>query len=161
MLAIRTILHPTDFSECAAHAYRLAVALSRDYRARLHVVHVITQPDLALLGELLPAEPLRHQRALAAALREIGLSAPGVHVDYQIISDGNAADEIVRAAAEAKADLVVMGTHGRTGLKRVLMGSVAAAVLTRATCPVVTVRGHWFAAAGAGHSQARQPATVG
>lgn len=139
MLAIRTILHPTDFSERSDFAFRLSCSLARDYGARLIILHV-AEPLMAFGGEgvLIPPppvdlEPLRKQ------LHELRPTDPKVRVEHRLVR-GDAATEIVRVAEETHCDAIVLGTHGRTGLGRLLMGSVAEQVLGKASCPVVAVK---------------------
>ncbi len=139
MLAIRTVLHPTDFSERSEFAFRLACSLARDYGARLVVLHV-AEPPTAVAGEgvvmLPPAFDLEPLRERLQQLRPEDLKIP---VEHRLVQ-GDAATEILRVAGEAKCDLIVMGTHGRTGLGRLLMGSVAEQVVRKASCPVLTVK---------------------
>ena len=139
MLAIKTILHPTDFSEPAAFAFRLACTLARDYGSRLVVLHV-AEPPMAFAGEgvlMLPAavdlQPLRER------LQQLRPGDPKVPLDHMLV-EGAAVHEILRVAEETKCDMIVIGTHGRTGLGRLLMGSVAEQVVRRAPCPVITVK---------------------
>jgi nucleotide-binding universal stress UspA family protein len=139
MLAIKTILHPTDFSERAAFAFRLACSLARDYSARLVVLHV-AEPPMAVAGEgmlLLPAAV--EMRPLHERLQQLRPDDPKIQVDHRLVQ-GDAATAILWMADETKCDLIVIGTHGRTGLGRLLMGSVAEQVVRRAPCPVVTVK---------------------
>jgi nucleotide-binding universal stress UspA family protein len=141
MLSIKTILHPTDYSENAGYAFRLACALARDYRAKLLLVHV--RPLPAVPTDIVTIPPPPHVDDLDAILRErLGAMRPD---DPQIAVEryllvGDEAIEIVELAGQVSADMIVMGTHGRTGLKRLLMGSVAEKVSRNAPCPVVTVR---------------------
>jgi nucleotide-binding universal stress UspA family protein len=155
MLPIHTILHPTDFSDRSEHAFRVACALARDYDARLVVLHVDNLP-LALYGDALAMpRPDDYQDRLREQLND--LRAPGVEVEHRL-NEGNPVTEILGAAEEVNADLVVMGTHGRTGLGRLLMGSVAEQVLRQAPCPVLTVRAPFpelVAAAGPAAEAAR------
>lgn len=137
----QTILHPTDFSEAANFAFRLAVSLARDHQARLVIVHVAPTP-YAIGGEIMvaPPEPASVQREeLLDRLHEMKPSAAEVEFEHRLY-EGNPAEEILRAAEASSADLIVMGTHGRTGLSRLLMGSVAEQVVRRASCPVLTVK---------------------
>ncbi len=137
MLPIHTILHPTDFSERSRFALRLAGALARDYGARLILLHVAV-PPVVVYGEgaILPT-PEEERDQLLAELEQ--LQVPGVHVEHRL-EEGDPVAEIVRVAEESRADLIVMGTHGRTGFGRLLMGSVAERTLRKAPCPVLTVR---------------------
>ena len=140
MLSIRTILHPTDFSERSEYAFHAACALARDYGARLLVLHVGAAPLVGYGVGVVPPEPERYQEELREKLRKLRVEDPRVQVEHRLIMGGDAAGEILRVAAEAKGDLIVMGTHGWTGLGRVLMGSVAEQVVRKAACPVLTVR---------------------
>jgi nucleotide-binding universal stress UspA family protein len=136
---IQTILHPTDLSERCAEAFRVACSLARDHAARVIVVHV-PEPRAAPVG-MAPAPPLPegHRGGMEEWLRLSHQPAPGVQVEWRV-EEGDVATGIVSAARSTACDLIVMGTHGRTGLGRVLMGSVAESVLRTAPCPVVTVK---------------------
>jgi nucleotide-binding universal stress UspA family protein len=138
MLPIRTILHPTDFSESAAFAYRLACSLARDSDSRLILLHVIPPPIAH--GEVVARRaPDGYQEELQQALGNLPGPANGVELARRL-EDGDPAEVIVRVARETPCDVIVMGTHGRTGLGRLLFGSVAEAVVRRAPCPVLTVK---------------------
>jgi nucleotide-binding universal stress UspA family protein len=138
MLPIHTVLHPTDFSDHSAFAASLAGALARDYGARLVVLHVAQFPP-AFAGEGMVPVGEADLRAEGAA-RLNALPAPRADVRAERrLEVGDPATEILRVAAELPADLIVMGTHGRTGLGRLLLGSVAELVVRRAACPVLTV----------------------
>jgi nucleotide-binding universal stress UspA family protein len=139
MLPVRTVLHPTDFSDSSDTAFRLACSLARDYGARLVVLHVAPLP-LAVSAEgvlVLPAE--LDLEALGERLHELRPDGPTVRVEYRLLQ-GDAAAEVLRVAKEIRSDLIVMGTHGRTGLGRLVMGSVAEQVVRKAACPVLTVK---------------------
>jgi nucleotide-binding universal stress UspA family protein len=139
MLPLRCILHPTDFSERSEYAYRLACSLARDYGARLLVVHV-TPPAVAVYGDMILAPPtgVNFQEIKDNLLNLQGPGSPA-QVEHRL-EEGSPAEEILRVAKEGKCDLIVMGTHGRRGLGRLLIGSVAEQVMRRAPCPVVTVK---------------------
>jgi nucleotide-binding universal stress UspA family protein len=136
---IKTILHATDFSERSLPAFELACSLARDLNARLVVLHVAV-PPLAVYGEgmiaTLPAVDLDEVRK---HLTQIKPADPGVKVEHRLV-EGEAVQEILREARDVGCDLVVIGTHGRTGLDRLLLGSVAEQVMRKAPCPVLTVR---------------------
>ena len=140
MLPIRTILHPTDFSEQAQHAFATACSLARDHAARLIVLYV-RAPTTVAYGELGPIvpDPIQSPADVSDRLAALHLPDSGVEVEYHV-RDGSPAAEIIRLASEEKVNLIVMGTHGRGGLGRLLMGSVAEAVLRRAPCPVLTLK---------------------
>jgi nucleotide-binding universal stress UspA family protein len=139
MSPIRTILYPTDFSECSEYAFALACSLARDYNARLVVLHVMQLPP-AIPGEagLIVAESDEY-RAYAKDQLLRYQPTDGVRLEHWL-ETGEAETEIVRLARKLNADLIVMGTHGRTGLGRLLLGSVAEHVLRKAPCPVLTVK---------------------
>lgn len=138
MLQLRTLLHPTDLSADSQGAFRLACALARHYDARLILLTVFPQP-ITGAEEVDNTRPDSIADDLLDQLRGLNPD-PAIRVDYQV-AEGHTAKMILAAAEEAQADLIVMGTHGRTGLRRVLMGSVAEEVSRQATCPVLTVRG--------------------
>lgn len=138
MLAIRTILHPTDFSESSGAGFSLASALARDYAARLIVLYVYPPPVNAA-EEVDRGRPDGIEEDLVAKLHELKPHDAGVKVEYRA-DEGFPADEILAVAEEEGADLIVMGTHGRSGVRRAVMGSVAEAVNRKALAPVVTVR---------------------
>jgi nucleotide-binding universal stress UspA family protein len=139
MLKIRTILCPTDFSPYSRHAWEMACALARDYGARIVLLHVREIPT-GIYGEFgaIPAEPYEVgdiNEQLAA------FKPPYAQVKVEpVVAQGNPAPTIVEIAKERGCDLIVMGSHGRTGLGRLLMGSVAETVVRRAGCPVLTLR---------------------
>lgn len=143
-IEIRQILCPTDFSAPSARAFDHALALAAWYRASVTVLHVLPEPVAAA-----PALPYAFTPALVhGSVREAvqadlaSLVGPanraGLHAVAEL-RDGNPAAETARVAQELHADLVVMGTHGRTGIQRWVLGSVAETVLRRAACPVLTV----------------------
>jgi nucleotide-binding universal stress UspA family protein len=139
MLELRTILHPTDYSRAADYAFRLAASLARDHGARLVVLHVNPPP----LNDFDPEEKDEiFKERLWAAYHRLEAAEPRVrevHIDTMWV-DGDPAREILRLAKEVGCDLIVMGTHGRTGLERLLMGSVAEQVSRKAPCPVLTAK---------------------
>jgi nucleotide-binding universal stress UspA family protein len=140
MLTIETILHPTDFSECSAPAFRLACSLARDHGARLVVLHVIPPPILVAGGDNVAAEIIDDFYAQQRGkLVEVRPPDRGIELKHQLVN-GDPVEEILRAARDTNCGMIVMGTHGLSGLKRVLMGSVAEGVTRAALCPVVTVR---------------------
>lgn len=138
MLTVNTILHPTDFSEASEAAYRLACSLARDYGARLILLHVAPGSVTAGEGADLDTSSDR-DNALMTKLYELKPDNHDIEVDYRLV-EGDAAGVIPAIAAQEGCDLIVIGTHGRSGVRRTLMGSVAEAVSREATCPVMTVR---------------------
>lgn len=139
MLPLAAILHPTDFSENSEFAFRLACALARDYKARLVLLHVLPSPMVIYAGGPVPAETWPSVEDAKEKLRHLESKAHRVRVESQVL-EGDPVDMILRAAKETNSDVIVMGTHGRAALARLLMGSVAEAVLRKAPCPVLTVK---------------------
>ena len=140
MSAQRVILHPTDFSSSSAKAFVVACSLARDHSARLLMLHVAPQP-LTSLGGTQAVPPGREEFDLGESRKKLAeIPAPaGVTMETRL-EVGNEADTIVKAARDAGCELIVMGTHGRSGVSRLLMGSVAEQVVRRAPCPVLTLR---------------------
>jgi nucleotide-binding universal stress UspA family protein len=139
MSPIRTILHPTDFSGPSDLAFRMACGLARDFGARLVVLHVAEFPANVYPEATRHEDPTLRHPALWAKVRELRPPSAGLSVEHRL-ADGDAAEEVLRAAGETGSDLIVLGTHGRTGLKHLLMGSVAEQVVRKAPCPVLTVK---------------------
>ncbi len=136
MLTFHRILHPTDFSDTAAQAFDHAVHLARRYDAALHVVHIAEVTDLYYdEDEDLQARLRARMDELLARHDLAGLSVTPVIDPGEVAVDG-----ILDYAGAHGVDLLVLGTHGRRGLRRLFVGSVAAEVARRATCPVLAVR---------------------
>jgi universal stress protein A len=142
---IRKILVPTDFSDDAARALQRATDLARTFGAELHLLHAFQM--LMTIGPTgpiaLPQEYFDQIRREAQAqldrLREKA-AAEGVSRVSTLLSHDSPAAAIVDTAAQIGADLIVMGTRGRTGMKHVLLGSVAERVVRLAPCDVLTVK---------------------
>jgi nucleotide-binding universal stress UspA family protein len=140
MFPIHTILHPTDFTERSKHAFELACALARDYGAKLVIIHAFPDPGLAAMNGAFYPVPMEVPPAeLQEELDAIEPRDAAIVVERALV-EGDPAAEILRAVDAHEADLIVMGTHGRGGLPRLVMGSVAEAVSRKAKCPVLTVR---------------------
>lgn len=158
MLPIHTILVPADFSDGSAFAFRMAQALARDYGARIVVAHVVEPPHAMGVEGVLVYQPEISWESLRQRLVERYAARAATQVEH-IVVEGNPADEIVRLAEDYHADVIVIGTHGRTGLPRLIMGSVAEQVLRRASCPVATIKHPAPATARAPKGQDEVPAT--
>ena len=145
MIAIRRILCPTDFSDYSRRALDHAMAIARWYGSTVTALHVVSStPVVASYPGPVVLEPIvltAISRAELLANVKTFIDAetvPGVPVEA-VIRDGQAAAEIVAQAASMDADLLVIGTHGRSGFERLLLGSVTEKVLRKARCPVLTV----------------------
>ena len=160
MLKIQTILHPTDFSQGSDPAFRLACSLARDHGSRVVVLYVRAPATVAYgeLGPIVP-DPVWTPADVKAALAALHLPDPGVEAEYRV-NEGEPAAEIIRLARELGANLIAMGTHGRSGLGRILLGSVAEAVLRRAPCPVLTLRAPFCVGAPGAAAPAEEPVPV-
>jgi nucleotide-binding universal stress UspA family protein len=138
MLRIETILHPTDFSPHSEHAFHVACSLARDHGGRVIVLHVAVPPVVGHGGAITPP-PEGDWKALEMQLALVRPSDGKISVEHRL-DEGNPASEILRVAEESQCNLIVMGTHGRSGVARLLMGSVAEHVVRRATCSVLVVK---------------------
>src|SRR5262245_36236120 len=139
MKKIRTILCPIDFDVNSLATLDWARELARESNAMLHVLHVVT-----LSYPLLMSAPFLISRARECAyiqLQEIARESLG-DVDHRLVlKAGSPAELIIKTAQELKADVVVMATHGRTGVSRLFLGSVTEKVVRASPCPVLTIRG--------------------
>ena len=142
----KNILVPTDLSEGAEQALDYACELAAKLDATIHLVNVIGIPALGVpeLGVAMAATMIDsmvgdNQKAIdELAARK----SPSVRIGQVLLKSGDARDLINQTAAEVGADLIVMGTHGRRGVSRALLGSIAETVVRSAPCPVLTVRTH-------------------
>jgi nucleotide-binding universal stress UspA family protein len=146
VLEIRAILAPTDFSRHAEGAVRYACGLAERLGATLHLLHILSDivpisPD-PMLAPSYPPEYYTESEAeahegLARVLDQIEVRPQAVEV---AVRWGDAVDGIVDYTKSQEIDLIVIATHGRTGLSRVLLGSVAERIVREAPCPVLTIR---------------------
>ena len=145
VMRLRRILHATDFSTASRPAFRMAVELAKREGARLLLLHVVTPPSPFSAGsgpppssylELLAATRREARRRLAAALARA--RAAGIRAQAKLV-EGGAAERILRIGQRWRPDVIVIGTHGRSGVRHFLMGSVAEHVVRRASRPVLTV----------------------
>lgn len=151
MINLKRILLPTDFSKLSSSATKYACELAEKFNAELHLLHVfqiqtISTPDLAMslaLPSLIQESRVAAEKSLAAFLDPKWKDGRTV---VAAVVQGPPFVEIIRYAREKDIDLIVLSTHGRTGLIHALMGSVAEKVVRKAPCPVLTVRpeGHQF-----------------
>lgn len=144
----RRILHATDFSAASRPALAMACEWAQRDGGRLLILHVLTPPSPFVGGgrgvpasylDLLAAARHEAQRRLAALFART--RAAGIRVETKLV-EGAPAVEVVRAAGRWHADVIVIGSHGRSGVRRFLLGSVAEQVVARSARPVLTVRSH-------------------
>ena len=139
MLRLRKILFPTDFSACAESAFSHAAHLAAGFGAELHVLNVAV-PYEADPNNPMAHYPLHKEDLLTWTDANMGEGQTGLHVVHAQMRVVSPAMGILSYADEHDIDLIVMGTHGRRGLDRLFIGSVAEEVVRLATCPVFTVR---------------------
>ena len=132
------ILVPVDFSADAGRALDRAVGLAQQFQARLTLLHVIYLPDAAEVNLAAYLRKVESEMEQEMAACEKRVADAGVAVDARIVR-GAPSPKIVETAAEQQVDLIVMGTHGRTGLQHLLIGSVAERVIRLAPCPVMVI----------------------
>jgi nucleotide-binding universal stress UspA family protein len=139
----RRVLHPSDFSSTSDAAFKKAIDMAKASRAELLVAHVIVpmsgeELSLQMYADIrasIRARASKQLDRLVATAKKSGVRAT------PLLAEGVAHEQIVRLAKTKRADLVVMGTRGRSGLAKLFLGSVAGRVVTTAPCPVLTVRG--------------------
>ena len=146
MIEFKQIICPVDFSESSVRAFAHAAAIARWYDAQLTVLHVVpTFEPIQVRGDLgdpvRVVTPMPREQVLEEMSRTLDLAAVSPRAT-PIAESGDPQTTIVDQAVSKKADLIVMGTHGRRGFKRLLLGSVTEAVLREAPCPVLTVPPH-------------------
>lgn len=145
-MQVQTILCPVDFSEASEDAVRYAAELAEQLQAKLFLVHSFQLPVYAaqIGAPLAPADLIEGlPQQLQQQLDELRdrIAKPGLHVEGEVV-EGVPYVKILEQADAVGADLIVMGTHGRTGLAHLLIGSVAERVVRLSDHPVLTVRGH-------------------
>jgi nucleotide-binding universal stress UspA family protein len=144
MVEIDRIVSPVDFSENSERSFDHALALARWFDAAITVLHVpvLPTPPFPPDGELPYLISLSAEQRAELRKRLEAFVAPargsGVTIDV-VVQEGNAAAEVLRQAEERSADLIVMGTHGRGGFERLMLGSVTEKVVRKAGCPVLTI----------------------
>ncbi len=141
--SVRRILVPLDFSESSYKALAYASALAKQFGARITLLHVVQMSYM--VGEYgaieLPELEVQLTTSARTKLESVAREkVPAGQVDGTLIRVGPAVSEIANTAKETNADLLVISTHGYTGLKRIVLGSVAENVVRHAPCPVLVVR---------------------
>lgn len=142
----KTILVPTDLGVGAEEALDYACELAQQFGATIHLLNVITLPALgvpelgvAMSGSIIDSLVKDNQASLEALAEKKCVKAK---IGDKLLRTGDARDVIIQTAKEVGAELIVMGTHGRRGVTRALLGSVTETVVRMAPCPVLTVRAH-------------------
>jgi nucleotide-binding universal stress UspA family protein len=146
---VRSILCTTDFSDFSNHAVPYGIALAREFNAKLYLCHVIDLSSAAIYGEAVLALEEQQSRMTKFALEEIRKLIGAQSVTWEpVVTLGNPAVEVARLAEEKGIDLAVAASHGRSGLKRVILGSVTERLIRTLPCPLLVVRSpeHGFVA---------------
>jgi nucleotide-binding universal stress UspA family protein len=145
MADITRILCPIDLSPASLRALEHALALARWYEATLVAFHVFSPQPLPMateFGGYVPAPPPRHEQEIIEEVRRFAQPVAGSIPFEIVVREGNPVDEIVGQVEELPADLLVLGTHGRSGFERLFLGSVTEKVVRKVACPTLTVPPH-------------------
>jgi nucleotide-binding universal stress UspA family protein len=138
---LKRILCATDFSDFSNHAIPYGIALAREFKAKLYVSHVIDLSSAAIYGEAVFALEEQQTRMTNYAHKEMTRLMGQETLDWEpLITVGNPANEIARLAADKQVDLAIAASHGRSGLKRVILGSVTERLMRTLPCPLWVVR---------------------
>ncbi len=138
---LKSIICATDFSDFSNYVVPYGIFLAREFGAKLYMCHVIDLPSATIYGEAI-SDPLGQQNRITNYVHEHLKRLIGEQpVDWEpLVTVGRSADEIVRMAEEKAVDLAISGTHGRSGLKRLILGSVTERLMRTAPCPLLVVR---------------------
>jgi nucleotide-binding universal stress UspA family protein len=141
-MQMKKILFPTDFSEATVQAWEQANAMAKESGAKLLVVHV-DEPASAYGGggDVFYVTTPANRKTMLRRLEAIVPTDRSIPYEHHLLT-GDPATEIAHFAEQQAVDMIVIGTHGRTGLRRLLLGSVAEEVVRRASCPVMTFKQH-------------------
>ena len=145
MINVKKILHPTDFSANSKEAFDYAIGMAEKFGAEIVLLHVVERFDYAPPEYYMSAAEVgnaieRRTTDSLKHLEKVAGEAKSVKVTPMVV-EGKPFVEIIRCAKEQGVDLIVLGTHGRTGLAHILIGSTAEKVVRKASCPVLTIRG--------------------
>ena len=138
------IFVPTDFSECADAALSMAVAVAEKFGSRITLVHACEPPTYAYMGLMTAPGDLvgpLHEAAREALAKALGELRARYASSDSLLLFGSVTVELLSAIEKQKPDLVVLGTHGRTGMSHLVLGSVAERLVRTAPAPVLTVKG--------------------
>src|ERR1044071_4189252 len=134
---LNKILVPVDFSECSMKALQYAIPFARQFGAELLLIHVV-EPCVRW-SELGPIEP-QELHDIGAELERLKRTVGDFTTVKTLVQTGHVSNEIVDAAKQSDADLIIISTHGYTGVSRLLLGSIAERLVRHAPCPVLVVR---------------------
>jgi nucleotide-binding universal stress UspA family protein len=139
---LKQIICTTDFSDFSNNAVPYAIALAREFKSKVYFCHVIDLSSAAVYGEAVLALEEQQKRMIAYAREELAALLADHEIDWEpLITVGSPAHEIARLAAEKGVDLTITASHGRSGLKRLILGSVTERLMRTLACPLLVVRG--------------------
>lgn len=152
MIKITNILVPTDFSESAMAAYEYALSIAKTFQAKIYLIHVFEPlvyyseaplglPDMITMEQNIQAASQESMKKIVAEYFHGRRETYGDIEVETILTQGKPFIEIIKAAREKNADMIIMSSHGRSALEHILLGSVTEKVVRKAPCPVLTVRG--------------------
>ncbi len=137
---LKRIICATDFSDVSKRAIPYAVAIADEYKAKLYVCHIVSLPSTAAYGEILFDLVDNQKREVAYAHQQIKEMLQGHEIEWEpLVQIGHTADTITQLAEDVQADLVVAATHGRSGIKRLVLGSVAERLIRILPCPMLII----------------------
>jgi len=145
MITIKSILYPTDFSKYSLYALEYALSFARQYGAKLYIVHVLPNYPLILGPEVTFVNVPKLEQATSEYVQgemkklKEQCAAQGVECE-DLVLVGTPFVQIIDAARDKKVDLIVIATHGRTGIRHALFGSVAEKVVRKSPCPVLSIK---------------------
>jgi len=146
MIKLKKILYPTDFSDSSLEALKYAISFAREFKAKLVLLHVVNEKVFSEglnLPRIVSLETLEREMT-AEAERQLKTILPaeerGAVETETVILKGNPFLEIIRYAHEQDVDLIIIGTHGRSGVEHIIFGSTAEKVVRKAPCPVLSVK---------------------
>jgi nucleotide-binding universal stress UspA family protein len=146
-MRIERVLVATDFSDSATHALAYGISFARQYSAEILLLHVVESFAVGYASDLFPVpmaevfDEIAQQAKVELGREAVSLRDRGLNV-REVLAQGKASAEIVRVAEEERADLIVLGTHGKGMLDHALFGSTAERVIRKAPCPVLSCRLH-------------------
>ncbi|MFC1862396.1 universal stress protein [Thermodesulfobacteriota bacterium] len=139
---LKNIICTTDFSDLSYYSVSYGIALAREFKAKLYLCHVIDLSSSVIYGETTFALEIQNDNLEDYAYSKMKMLMQDKGVDWEpIVSTGRAADEIARIAGEREIDMVITATRGRSGLKRLVLGSVTEHLMRLSPCPLLAVRG--------------------
>ncbi|MGA1865423.1 MAG: universal stress protein, partial [bacterium] len=141
-IQIKKIICSTDFSDLSNHAVKFGIALAKEFEAKLYLCHVIDLSSATMYGEATFAFEAQSRHMEEYAYHQLKVLMDGRELEWEpLITTGRAADEIARLAREHSVDLSIIATRGRSGLKRLVLGSVTEQLMRIIKCPLLVIRG--------------------